>query len=85
MSSSLEKGQTSREKYTRQEMIDARSPNLLTISYINESFVSRFVPSHTQFEIDRWNSELAYQELNISLPVDVLLGRVQSILRSLML
>ena len=66
-------------------MIDARSPNLLTISYINESFVSRFVPSHTQFEIDRWNSELAYQELNISLPVDVLLGRVQSILRSLML
>ena len=32
MSSSLERGQTSREKYARQEMIDARSPNLLTIS-----------------------------------------------------
>ena len=32
MSSSLERGQTSREKYTRQEMIDARSPNLLTVS-----------------------------------------------------
>ena len=45
MSSSLERGQTSREKYTRQEMIDARSPNLLTISLYQQII---FIPIRSQ-------------------------------------
>ena len=45
MSSSLERGQTSREKYTRQKLIDARSPNLLTISYYQRII---FIPIRSQ-------------------------------------
>ena len=45
ISPSLERGQTSREKYTRQKLIDARSPNLLTISYYQRII---FIPIRSQ-------------------------------------
>ena len=63
---SLERGQTSREKDSRQEMINApgRSSNLLTISYqrnhVSVNFYPDSFPVTRNYEIDHWNSELAY-------------------------